>query len=319
MRARTRVRGWAKLSERKSAARGIAELYTMRRDRFLKTLAVVPLLGTLARLRGFVSGLPPSPRMPVLFLGHGSPMNAIEENDFVRGFREVAATLPRPRAIVCVSAHWETRGTRVTAMPQPRTIHDFSGFPPELYRVHYPAPGDAGLAAEVRGLARKTLIEDDHAWGLDHGAWSVLRHLFPLADIPVVQLSLNTELDPAGHLALAAELRALRERGVLIVGSGNIVHNLGLVAWDKLNVDGYAYGWAEEARTTINELILKGDTGSLATIRSRGKAYALAIPTPEHYLPLLYTMGLRTERDDVRLFNDAHVGGSLTMTSVVVG
>jgi 4,5-DOPA dioxygenase extradiol len=291
----------------------------MRRDRFLKTLAVLPLLGTLARLRGFVSGLPPSPRMPVLFLGHGSPMNAIEENDFVRGFREVAATLPRPRAIVCVSAHWETRGTRVTAMPQPRTIHDFRGFPPELYRVQYPAPGDAGLAAEVRGLARKTLIEDDHAWGLDHGAWSVLRHLFPLADIPVVQLSLNTQLDPVGHLALAAELQTLRDRGVLIVGSGNIVHNLGLVAWDKLNVDGFAYDWAAEARSTINELILKGDASSLATIRSRGKAFSLAIPTPEHYLPLLYIMGLRTPQDDVRLFNDAHLGGSLTMTSVVVG
>jgi 4,5-DOPA dioxygenase extradiol len=291
----------------------------MRRDRFLKTLAVVPLLGTLARLKGFASGLPYTPPMPVLFLGHGSPMNAIEENDFVRGFREVAARIPRPRGIVCVSAHWETRGTRVTAMPQPRTIHDFRGFPPELYAVQYPALGDPLLAGEVRDLARKTLIEDDHAWGLDHGAWSVLRHLYPEADIPVVQLSLDTQLDPAGHLALAAELRALRERGVLIVGSGNIVHNLGLVAWDKLHVDGYAYGWAEEARTTINELILNGDTGSLATIRSRGKAYALAIPTPEHYLPLLYTMGLRTERDDVRLFNDAHVGGSLTMTSVVVG
>ena len=285
----------------------------------MKTLAVLPLLGTLARLRGFVSGLPPSPRMPVLFLGHGSPMNAIEENDFVRGFREVAATLPRPRAIVCVSAHWETRGTRVTAMPQPRTIHDFRGFPPELYRVQYPAPGDAGLAAEVRGLARKTLIEDDHAWGLDHGAWSVLRHLFPLADIPVVQLSLNTQLDPVGHLALAAELQTLRDRGVLIVGSGNIVHNLGLMAWDKLNVDGFAYDWAAEARSTINELILKGDASSLATIRSRGKAFSLAIPTPEHYLPLLYIMGLRTPQDDVRLFNDAHLGGSLTMTSVVVG
>jgi 4,5-DOPA dioxygenase extradiol len=291
----------------------------MRRDRFLKTFAVVTLLGTLARLKGFASGLPYTPPMPVLFLGHGSPMNAIEENDFVRGFREVAATLPRPRAIVCVSAHWETRGTRVTAMPQPRTIHDFRGFPPELYRVQYPAPGDAGLAAEVRGLARKTLIEDDHAWGLDHGAWSVLRHIFPLADIPVVQLSLNTQLDPAGHLALAAELQTLRDRGVLIVGSGNIVHNLGLVAWDKLNVDGFAYDWAAEARSTINELILKGDASSLATIRSRGKAFSLAIPTPEHYLPLLYIMGLRTERDDVRLFNDAHVGGSLTMTSVVVG
>jgi 4,5-DOPA dioxygenase extradiol len=291
----------------------------MRRDRFLKTLAVVPLLGTLARLKGFASGLPYTPRMPVLFLGHGSPMNAIEENDFVRGFREVAARIPRPRGIVCVSAHWETRGTRVTAMPQPRTIHDFHGFPPELYAVQYPALGDPLLAGEVRDLARKTHIEDDHAWGLDHGAWSVLRHLFPLADVPVVQMSLNTALDPAGHFALATELAALRDRGVLIVGSGNIVHNLGLVAWDELSTPGFAFDWAAEARATINGLILDGDYSALLDIRSRGTAFRQAIPTPEHYLPLLYVLAQRTPRDSVRLFNDVPVAGSLTMTSVVVG
>ena len=291
----------------------------MRRDRFLKTLAVVPLLGTLARLKGFASGLPYTPPMPVLFLGHGSPMNAIEENDFVRGFRDVAATLPRPRAILCVSAHWETRGTRLTAMPQPRTIHDFGGFPDALYAVQYPAPGSPELAAEVRRCVHSHALTEDHAWGLDHGAWSVLRHLFPLADVPVVQMSLNTALDPAGHFALATELAALRDRGVLIVGSGNIVHNLGLVAWDQLSTPGFAFDWATEARATINGLILGGDHRALLDIRSRGTAFRQAIPTPEHYLPLLYVLAQRTPRDSVRLFNDVPVAGSLTMTSVVVG
>lgn len=244
-------------------------------------------------------------------------MNAIEDNQFVDGFRQVAASLPRPQAILCISAHWETDGTFLTAMENPRTIHDFHGFPPALHAVRYPAPGSPGLALETCALLEADHAAPDHSlWGLDHGAWSVLLHLFPDADIPVVQMSLDRRKDPAYHYALARKLAPLRRQGVLIIGSGNMVHNLGRVDWKNLDTPGYAYDWAAEAHQRMCRFILDRQHRPLVDYDSQGAAFRLAIPTPEHYLPLLYTLGLQEKQDDVELFNDQPIGGSLTMTSV---
>ncbi|WP_245943347.1 4,5-DOPA-extradiol-dioxygenase [Algoriphagus aquaeductus] len=259
-----------------------------------------------------------TPKMPVLFLGHGSPMNAIEENEFVSGFRNVAKTIPKPNAILCVSAHWETRGTYVTAMAHPPTIHDFGGFPKALFDVQYPAPGSPDLAKETQSLITKTEVGLDDKWGLDHGAWSVIKHLYPAADIPVIQLSLDYSKTPQYHYELAQEIKSLREKGVLIIGSGNMVHNLRMVEWRRLN-DTYGFDWAIEANEQMKSHILSGDHQPLIHFRSQGRAWDLAIPTPEHYLPLLYSMALREESDSVSLFNDQPVAGSLTMTSVKIG
>ena len=262
--------------------------------------------------------LSPTARMPVLFLGHGSPMNAIEDNAFVRGFQEVSREISRPVAILCISAHWETEGTRVTAMESPRTIHDFYGFPQALFEVQYPAPGSPSLAQQTKELITSTAVSLDDQWGLDHGAWSVIKHLYPQADVPVIQLSLDRRKDARYHYELAKELVALRDKGILIVGSGNIVHNLGAVAWNKLNED-YAYDWAMEASDAVKQYILHRDHASLVDYRSRGRAFQLAIPTPEHYLPLLYTLALQGKNEEVKLFNDKPLGGSLTMTSLKIG
>jgi 4,5-DOPA dioxygenase extradiol len=258
-------------------------------------------------------------KMPVLFLGHGSPMNAIEENEFVRGFREVGKTLPRPAAILCVSAHWETNGTLVTAMEKPPTIHDFGGFPRELFEVQYPAPGSPELAAETKKLVTMTEVGLDRKWGLDHGCWSVVKHLYPEADVPVIQMSLDYTRDAQYHYDLARELSALRRKGILVIGSGNMVHNLRMVAWDRLNDEGYGYDWAVEAGDKMKNFILSGDHQQLLNYKSQGKAFELAVPTPEHYLPLLYALALKEENEKVELFNDKTVAGSLTMTSVKIG
>lgn len=259
-----------------------------------------------------------TPTMPVLFLGHGSPMNAIEENEFVSGFRKIGSEIPRPQAIICVSAHWETRGTMVTAMEQPRTIHDFGGFPPELYQVQYPAPGNPELALAVKNSIQGAEAGLDHNWGLDHGSWSVVRHLYPEADIPVIQLSLDTRKTPQQHYDLSRELSALRKKGVLIIGSGNMVHNLRMVAWDKLNSSGYAFDWAAEASEKMKTYIQNGNHLPLIQYSQQGKTFQLSIPTPEHYLPLLYVLALQEKHESVELFNDKAVGGSLTMTSVKI-
>ncbi|HQU71395.1 MAG: 4,5-DOPA dioxygenase extradiol [Calditrichaeota bacterium] len=257
-------------------------------------------------------------KMPVLFLGHGSPMNAIEENEFVTGFRKVGTEITKPNAILCVSAHWETRGTYVTAMPSPRTIHDFGGFPPDLFAVQYPAPGSPELAEETRRLITQTNVEADNKWGLDHGAWSVIKHMYPDADVPVIQLSLDYRQSPQYHYDLAKQLASLRQKGVLIIGSGNLVHNLRMVAWDKLNVSGFGYDWAIEADTKMKKFILDDNHDALINYGKLGDAVRLSIPTPEHYLPLLYTLALKEKEDRVQLFNDKAVGGSLTMTSVKI-
>lgn len=272
----------------------------------------------LSSLREITGSLENTARMPVLFLGHGSPMNAIEENEFVSGFRKTGQEMPTPTAVLCISAHWETRGTYVTAMEHPRTIHDFGGFPRALFEVQYPAPGSPELAKEVQGLVAKTQVGLDEKWGLDHGAWTVIKHLYPKADVPVIQMSLDYSQPAQYHYELARELAALRRKGVLIVGSGNMVHNLGLVAWDKLNDSDFGYDWAIEASNKMKSSILSGDHQPLINFQAQGKAFNLAIPTPEHFLPLLYTLALQEKDEAPAFFNDKAVAGSLTMTSVKI-
>lgn len=254
-------------------------------------------------------------QMPVLFIGHGSPMNAIEENEFVSNWRELGKTLPRPNAILVISAHWETLGTQVTAMERPRTIHDFGGFPQALFEVQYPAPGNPELAREVKSIVKSTDILLDQKWGLDHGAWSIVNRLYPNADIPVIQMSLDYYQTPRYHYDLAKELASLRHKGVLIIGSGNMVHNLRMVAWDKLNADAYGYDWALEANEKMKQFILSGDHPSMINFKSQGRAFDLAIPSPEHFIPSLYALALKEESDKLDFFNDKAVAGSLTMTS----
>ena len=293
----------------------------MNRKTFLKALAVVPLTAAamkLNMLNKLTEPLAKTAKMPVLFLGHGSPMNAIEENEFVTGFRNIAQNIPRPNAILCVSAHWETKGTYVTAMQHPRTIHDFGGFPDELFAVQYPAPGSPTLASETKSLITKTEVGLDDKWGLDHGAWSVIKHLYPDADIPVIQMSIDYSKPPQFHYELAQQIKSLREKGVLIIGSGNMVHNLRRVEWRRLN-ETFGYDWALEAGEKMKSYILDGDHNPLINYRAQGTAFNLAIPTPEHYLPLLYSLALKEDSEAVELFNDKAVAGALTMTSVKIG
>ena len=257
-------------------------------------------------------------KMPVLFLGHGSPMNAIEENEFVRGFRKVANEIPKPAAVLCISAHWETKGTQITAMEMPKTIHDFGGFPKELYEVQYPAPGNPELAEETKSTIKKTEVGLDDKWGLDHGAWSVIKHMYPDADVPVIEMSLDHFKSPQYHYELAKELAPFRKKGILIVGSGNMIHNLRMVDWMRLNETDYGYDWALEAREKMKEFILDDNHKKLINYQSLGSEFNLAIPTPEHYLPLLYALALKEKDENVSLFNDKAVAGSLTMTSVKI-
>ena len=260
-----------------------------------------------------------TPRMPVLFIGHGSPMNAIEENEFVQGWRDLGKSLPHPKAILCVSAHWETRGTYVTAMSNPKTIHDFGGFPKALYEVEYPAPGSPELANETKHSITKTTVGLDEKWGLDHGAWSVIRRMYPEADVPVIEMSLDYSQGPQYHYDLGKQLAALRNKGVLIIGSGNMVHNLRLVAWDKMNEPEYGFDWAIHANDKFKSLIESGDFKSLISYNNLGREVQLAVPTPDHYLPLLYALALKEENEAVSFFNDKPVMGSLTMSSVRIG
>ncbi len=273
----------------------------------------------LGELKNITESFNSTEQMPVLFLGHGSPMNAIEENEFVKGWRDAGKDIAKPNAILCISAHWETNGTFVTAMERPRTIHDFGGFPDELYEVQYPAPGSIYLAEETKKIITSTEVVLDQKWGLDHGCWSVVKHIYPNAEIPIIQMSLDYTKGAEYHYELGKELLSLRQKGVLIVGSGNLVHNLRMIAWDKMNEDDYAFDWAIEASNKIKEYILNGDYKNLIEYKKLGKAMDLAIPTPEHYLPLLYTIALKQEDENITLFNDKAVAGSLTMTSLKIG
>lgn len=294
----------------------------MNRNVFIKsflTAACGIAIGTKFKALNIINDpLENTPKMPVLFLGHGSPMNAIEENEFVQGFRLISSEIVTPKAIIVVSAHWETRGTQVTAMAKPATIHDFGGFPKALYDIQYPAPGSPQLANNVKGIAKSTEVMLDDKWGLDHGAWTVIRHMYPKANIPVIQLSLDYYKKPQQHYDLAKERYQLRHKGVLIVGSGNLVHNLGMVDWQKLN-ENYGCDWAIEANDKTKRLITEGNHQELINYSKQGKAFDLAIPTPEHFLPLLYALALQDKKDEITIFNDEPIGGSLAMTSVKIG
>jgi 4,5-DOPA dioxygenase extradiol len=256
--------------------------------------------------------------MPALFVGHGSPMNAIEENDFTRALSAQTALLPeKPKSILCISAHWETHGTRVTTSPAPRTIHDFRGFPPELFAVEYPADGSLELAARVRSLFDEGQVQGDDRWGLDHGTWSVLRHMYPAADVPVVQLSLDRELSPEQHYTLARKLRPLREEGVLILGSGNIVHSLQFIQWE---VDAAPYDWAVEFDAAIREfLVTRNHEGLLRYRELLGRNAQLAVPTAEHYLPLLYVAALQRADEPLSFFYEGLQNASISMRSLQIG
>ncbi len=253
-------------------------------------------------------------RMPALFVGHGSPTNAIEDNEFSRAWAEVGESLSRPRAILCISAHWETAGTQVTAMERPKTIHDFYGFPQPLYEMQYPAPGSPALARIAHDTLHTTQVEMDSKWGLDHGAWAVLCHMFPKADVPVVQLSLDQTKGPEFHYELGKELRALRHKGVLVVGSGNMVHNLRVIKWQDT-----AYDWALEFDDKLRKLLLAGDHDSIIRYTTLGEAARLSVPTNEHYLPLLYVLALQDRKDELAFFADRVTLGSISMRSFCIG
>jgi len=258
-------------------------------------------------------------KLPILFIGHGSPMNAIEDNEFTKRWTQMGKEIPTPKAVVVISAHWLTKGTFVTAMPNPKTIHDFGGFPQALFDVQYPAPGNPELATEIQKLITNPAVELDHDWGLDHGTWSVVKHMYPNADIPVLQLSIDYYKPAAYHYELAKQLLALRKKGVLIIGSGNMVHNLRMVAWDKLKEPEYGFDWALEMNAIFKDKITNGFHKELMDYENLNKAAKLAIPSPDHYYPLLYILALQTDNDKVEFFNDKAVGGSLTMTSVKIG
>jgi 4,5-DOPA dioxygenase extradiol len=254
------------------------------------------------------------PLMPILFIGHGSPMNAIEDNEFSRTWIEIGKSLPRPTAIACISAHWESEGTQVTAMKNPKTIHDFGGFPQELYDVQYPAPGSPELANRISQLITTTNVALDQNWGLDHGTWSVLARLFPKANIPVVQLSIDRSHNPSFNYELGQQLLPLREEGVLILGSGNIVHNLRLIVWENT-----AFDWAVEFDSKVRQWIVDNDHQSIIQYEKQGKSAQLSINSGEHYLPLLYALGAKKENEPVQFYCEKVWGGSLSMRCLRIG
>jgi len=255
--------------------------------------------------------------LPAIFFGHGNPMNALAENAYTTGWRRIGIDTPKPQAIVSVSAHWFVPGTGVTLSTAPRTIHDFGGFPQELYQVQYPAPGDPDLARRVQKLLQPLPVQLDTSWGLDHGTWSVLRHAYPQADIPVVQLSIDEEKPAAFHFDIGRKLAPLRDEGILIVGSGNLVHNLHAYAWGRHAAD--PYDWAVRFEDRAKELMLAGDTEPLIDYEGLGREALLSIPTPDHYLPMQYVLGARQQGDAITFPVEGVDGGSISMLSVQVG
>ncbi|MEO6138092.1 MAG: 4,5-DOPA dioxygenase extradiol [Luteimonas sp.] len=255
--------------------------------------------------------------MPTIFFGHGNPMNALQFNSWTQGWAALGKSLPRPRAILCVSAHGYLPETAVTAMTAPRTIHDFGGFPPPLFEVRYPAAGHPGLASRVRDLLGPVKVREDQSWGLDHGTWSVLCHVFPDADVPVVQLSIDETQPPAFHYELGRKLRPLRDEGILVIGSGDVVHNLHTYAWGRHPAE--PFDWAQRFEARARELMLQGDHPSLVDYESLGRDAQLSIPTPEHYLPLLYVLGASDPGDAVTFPIEGMDGGSISMLCVKFG
>jgi len=255
--------------------------------------------------------------LPAIFVGHGNPALTLGDNTYTRAWRAIGDALPRPAAVLAVSAHWYGPGTRVTAMPAPPTLHDFAGLSPDLYLVEYPAPGDPGLAGRVRELLRPVEVALDEFWGLDHGTWSVLRHLFPRADVPLVQLSLDAARSAPDHYALAKRLAPLRDEGVLIVGSGNLVHNLRAYAWGKPSAP--PLDWAVRFERRARRLLAAGDHEALIDYASLGPDAALAVPFPDHYLPLLYVLAQQRPDETVTFPVEGIEGGAVSMLAVRVG
>ena len=255
--------------------------------------------------------------MPAIFFGHGNPMNALQQNDWTRGWATIGQAIPRPRAVLCVSAHWYLPATLVTANTQPRTIHDFGGFPRELYQVQYNAPGATELVPRVQELLAPLTVEPDHSWGLDHGTWSVLCHVYPEADVPVVQLSIDETQPPAFHFELGTRLAPLRDENILIVGSGNLIHNLHTYAWGRHTPE--PYDWAVRFEDAAKALMFAGEFGPLIDYESLGRDALLSIPTPDHYLPLLYVLGTRRAHDAISFPVQGIDGGSVSMLTIQVG
>lgn len=271
---------------------------------------------SLSAFNKFTGNLAPQDgKMPVLFIGHGSPMNGIEHNEFSDSWARLAKEIPIPKAILVVSAHWLSRGTKITAMDFPETIHDFGGFPKELFDVQYPAPGNPDLAKETVSIIKSAEVELAHDWGLDHGAWTVIRNMYPDATIPVLQLSIDYTKGPQFHYELAKELSSLRRKGVLIMGSGNMVHNLRMISFDKMDKE-FGFDWAIEMNDIFKKHISNRNHQALINYESLGSGAKLAIPTPDHYYPLLYSLGLQGENEEAVIFNDKLIAGSLTMTSL---
>jgi 4,5-DOPA dioxygenase extradiol len=256
-------------------------------------------------------------RMPAVFFGHGNPMNALSENPYSRAWRQIGETIPRPAAVLSISAHWYTDETAVTAMETPGTIHDFGGFPQELYEVTYPAPGDPALAGTVRNLLSPISVRLDKRWGLDHGTWAVLRHVFPDADVPVVQLSIDATQPATFHYEIGKRLAPLRGRGVFIIGSGNLVHNLHAYAWGGQAVE--PYDWAIRFEKQVRNRLLSSDHGSLVAYEKLGTDAMLSVPTPDHYLPLLYIIALHGEGEQISFPVEGIDGGSVSMLAVQIG
>jgi len=289
----------------------------MDRKDFLTALSVLPLsaiamqLKDLERITETFGG---SERMPVVFIGHGNPMNAITDTLYSRSWAELGKKLPQPKAILCISAHWLTNGTAVNVNAQQSTIHDFGGFPDELFKVQYPAPGAPEIARTVIQEVKSVKVQEDKEWGLDHGAWSVLKHLYPKANVPVFQMSIDYGKSPEYHYKLGKELSALRNRGVLILSSGNIVHNLGMVSWNEPNKK---FDWAIEFDTLVKEQVLKNDPLPLIQYQKNARLAQLAHPTNDHYLPLMYTLGLRDPKDEVTFLTETIDMGSISMRSIL--
>lgn len=290
---------------------------SMNRKDFLTALSVLPFTTFAMQLKDLeriTESLGSTDKMPVLFIGHGNPMNAITDTPYSRSWKALGEKLPTPKAILCISAHWLTNGTAVNVSAQPKTIHDFGGFPDALFKVQYPAPGAPELARSLTKEIKSTTLLEDEEWGLDHGAWSVLKHLYPLANVPVFQMSIDYGKSPEYHYNLGKELSALRNRGVLILSSGNIVHNLGRVSWDDPNKK---FDWAVEFDALVKDQVLKNDPLPLIQYQKNAHLAQLAHPTNDHYLPLMYTLGLRHQKDEVKFFTETIDMGSISMRSIL--
>ena len=291
----------------------------MERKEFIKSVLGLAAMTILGDFKSFANNLKEQDElMPVLFIGHGSPMNAIEDNEFTKGWKAIAATIQKPKAILCISAHWETNGTFVTNMEKPKTIHDFGGFPQALFDVQYTALGSKWLAEETQKTLASTTVGLNEDWGLDHGTWSVIKQMYPDASIPVVQLSLDQTKDTQYHYDLAKQLASLRKKGVLIVGSGNMVHNFQYAKFTGDFNAHFGHDWALEANESFKKLISENDVKSLVNYKTYSKALQLSSPTSDHYLPMIYSIALRGKNEKVSYFNDAVVGGSFSMTSIKI-